>query len=449
MRRRIALMLRRRRTASRPCAYAAASSTRTRRPRAPSAASAARTCVWALERHMDHIADESGSTGARCGCATPARRASAMVNGQELDDAGLRGGLRARRGDRAVGRAQAARRAAARRRHRRGDVADQPGPPAPTRQAQRGRHGRRWSARRPRSAPARWRPACARSWPTELGVDVERRRRRSTPDTDAAGYDAGAQGSRTTYGVGTRRAAPPRRCAGRSSSAAGGHARGGRRRPRAGRRPRRPSPAPQRRVTARRRSPRTRSGRPGPIVRDGQARRARRSPFDDELHDAARCSHVPAPATTCTSPRSRSTPTPARSTILRYVVAQDVGQGHQPAGHRGPDPRRRAPGHRLRAVRGPAHRRDGPRARRRASRRYRLPTRARRAADRDRRSSSSPCPYGPHGAKGAGEPPIVPVAAVIANAVADAVGTRFNTLPITPFDILAALREVSADGQPR
>jgi CO/xanthine dehydrogenase Mo-binding subunit len=51
-----------------------------------------------------------------------------------------------------------------------------------------------------------------------------------------------------------------------------------------------------------------------------------------------------------------------------------------------------------------------------------------------------PCPHGPFGAKGAGEPPIVPAPAAVANAVADAVGTRFHKLPITPFDILAALR---------
>jgi xanthine dehydrogenase YagR molybdenum-binding subunit len=42
-------------------------------------------------------------------------------------------------------------------------------------------------------------------------------------------------------------------------------------------------------------------------------------------------------------------------------------------------------------------------------------------------------------AKGLGEPPIIPTAAAIANAVADAVGVRVTGLPITPDRILNAL----------
>ncbi len=44
------------------------------------------------------------------------------------------------------------------------------------------------------------------------------------------------------------------------------------------------------------------------------------------------------------------------------------------------------------------------------------------------------------GAKGAGEPPIIPPAAAIANAVFDAVGVRIYDLPITPARILEAIR---------
>jgi CO/xanthine dehydrogenase Mo-binding subunit len=43
------------------------------------------------------------------------------------------------------------------------------------------------------------------------------------------------------------------------------------------------------------------------------------------------------------------------------------------------------------------------------------------------------------GAKGLGEPPIIPVPAAIANAVADAIGVRILDLPITPDRVLAAL----------
>ncbi len=46
---------------------------------------------------------------------------------------------------------------------------------------------------------------------------------------------------------------------------------------------------------------------------------------------------------------------------------------------------------------------------------------------------------GPYGAKGAAEPPIVPVAAVIANAVSNAIGAPIDQIPITPEAVLEAL----------
>jgi CO/xanthine dehydrogenase Mo-binding subunit/xanthine dehydrogenase iron-sulfur cluster and FAD-binding subunit A len=52
-------------------------------------------------------------------------------------------------------------------------------------------------------------------------------------------------------------------------------------------------------------------------------------------------------------------------------------------------------------------------------------------------------PHGPYGAKAVGEMGINPPAAVIANAVYDAVGVRIRELPITPDKILGALREKS------
>jgi CO/xanthine dehydrogenase Mo-binding subunit len=52
-----------------------------------------------------------------------------------------------------------------------------------------------------------------------------------------------------------------------------------------------------------------------------------------------------------------------------------------------------------------------------------------------------PDPHGPHGAKGLGEQTITPTAAAIANAVADAVGIRVRSIPMTPERILAALAE--------
>jgi CO/xanthine dehydrogenase Mo-binding subunit len=46
---------------------------------------------------------------------------------------------------------------------------------------------------------------------------------------------------------------------------------------------------------------------------------------------------------------------------------------------------------------------------------------------------------GPFGAKGMGEPAFAPVAASIANAVADAIGARVYDLPITPEKVVMAL----------
>jgi CO/xanthine dehydrogenase Mo-binding subunit len=50
---------------------------------------------------------------------------------------------------------------------------------------------------------------------------------------------------------------------------------------------------------------------------------------------------------------------------------------------------------------------------------------------------------GPFGAKGVGEPPTIPTAAAIANAIFDAIGVRVRELPITPERLLAGLTEVA------
>lgn len=49
--------------------------------------------------------------------------------------------------------------------------------------------------------------------------------------------------------------------------------------------------------------------------------------------------------------------------------------------------------------------------------------------------------FGPFGAKGVGEPGLVPTAPAIANAIYDAIGVRIKELPITPEKVLAALKE--------
>lgn len=58
-------------------------------------------------------------------------------------------------------------------------------------------------------------------------------------------------------------------------------------------------------------------------------------------------------------------------------------------------------------------------------------------------------PAGPHGAKGVGESPMIPVAAAIANAVYNATGVRMTELPLTPERVLAKLKASrGANGEP-
>lgn len=52
-------------------------------------------------------------------------------------------------------------------------------------------------------------------------------------------------------------------------------------------------------------------------------------------------------------------------------------------------------------------------------------------------------PTGPFGAKGVGEPPIIPVAAAVANAVTDAIGVRVKDLPITDEKVLRLLGKLT------
>jgi xanthine dehydrogenase YagR molybdenum-binding subunit len=46
------------------------------------------------------------------------------------------------------------------------------------------------------------------------------------------------------------------------------------------------------------------------------------------------------------------------------------------------------------------------------------------------------------GSKGVGEPPIIPSAPAIANAIANAIGVRIKELPITKDKILRALHKI-------
>lgn len=54
---------------------------------------------------------------------------------------------------------------------------------------------------------------------------------------------------------------------------------------------------------------------------------------------------------------------------------------------------------------------------------------------------AAPDPGGPWGAKGVGEDPIIAIGPAIANAIHDAIGVRFHHYPITPEDIVRALKD--------
>lgn len=69
---------------------------------------------------------------------------------------------------------------------------------------------------------------------------------------------------------------------------------------------------------------------------------------------------------------------------------------------------------------------------------YRLPTAA-DVPDIETVILEVPSEDGPYGARGVGEPPVVPGSAVIGNAIADALGVRIGEVPMTPERILQAL----------
>lgn len=70
---------------------------------------------------------------------------------------------------------------------------------------------------------------------------------------------------------------------------------------------------------------------------------------------------------------------------------------------------------------------------------YALPDFAQGPAELETVLVEVPSDHGPFGARGVGEPPVVPTAAAIANAIADACGARPTELPMTPPTVLAAL----------
>jgi CO/xanthine dehydrogenase Mo-binding subunit len=130
-------------------------------------------------------------------------------------------------------------------------------------------------------------------------------------------------------------------------------------------------------------------------------------------------------------------PVTGKVTLLRYVVAQEVGKAINPDGVLGQIQGGVAQGVGYTLYENLEIGGDG-RYRQRTLEAYRLPL----AVDMPRVEAAlleHADSAGPYGAKGVAEPPVVPVAAAIANAISDAVGAPVDTIPILPEDVLEAM----------
>jgi CO/xanthine dehydrogenase Mo-binding subunit len=70
---------------------------------------------------------------------------------------------------------------------------------------------------------------------------------------------------------------------------------------------------------------------------------------------------------------------------------------------------------------------------------YTVPTMPQAARQYETIIVEVPTDHGPFGARGVGEPPVIPTAAAVANAIADATGAQVVDLPMTPPRVLQAL----------
>jgi CO/xanthine dehydrogenase Mo-binding subunit len=257
----------------------------------------------------------------------------------------------------------------------------------------------------------------------------------SFPDTDMQGYDGGSQGSRTTHIVGraVREAAVQVReralqTGARLLEAAPDDvefAEGGVR----------VKGSPNRRLTMAQVAGAAQAER-GPISGTGSYATAAPK-YDPESASGMLFPIWPTPTYHVHIAEVEVDPDTGAVTVLRYWVAQEVGKAINPAGVMGQIQGGVAQGLGYALYEGLGIGADG-RYLQRTLESYRLPI----ALDVPRVEAvllEHGAEEGPYGAKGVGEPPIVPVAAAIGNAVADATGGEITRVPITPEDVLDAL----------
>jgi len=129
-------------------------------------------------------------------------------------------------------------------------------------------------------------------------------------------------------------------------------------------------------------------------------------------------------------------PTTGIVRVLRYLVAQEVGKAINPQAVRGQIQGGVAQG--LGYALWETLQIDAGRYSQRTLEAYGLPL-ATDIPEVEIVLLEHPDPAGPYGAKGVAEPPIIPVAAAIGNAVEHAIGKSVDTIPITAERVLEAL----------
>ncbi|MET7761397.1 xanthine dehydrogenase family protein molybdopterin-binding subunit [Streptomyces sp. NPDC005393] len=390
-------------------------------------------CVFAQEMHLDHIARELGLDRRGLRLRNVLKAGEQMVNGQQLDDAFL---------EQALAKADEIApwdELTATRRPLRGIAVvpmtwvTNPGPAAAT--VKLGEDGTvTVTSAAAEIGTGGVATGIRQIVAGELGVPFEDVL--VTPaDTDAAGYDHGAQGSRTTFGAGSAAldaAAQVREqvldvasgmleAAPEDLELVDGHVG--------------VAGAPGRRVSLAAVAA-TAMWASGPISAAGKFV-APPVPFDAGCMVGAAFTHFSAASYHAHLAEVEVDPDTGQVRVTRYVVVQDVGRAINPQMIEGQIQGGVAQGigyalyENLRVSDGVVV--DS------GLETYRLPT-ALDVPPIEIAILENPCPYGPLGAKGVAEPPIIPVAAVIGCAVADAIGTPLRSLPLTPFDVLAALR---------
>lgn len=258
----------------------------------------------------------------------------------------------------------------------------------------------------------------------------------STPDTDAGGFDNGAQGSRTTYGSGAAAAEAATELRAQILRAAAGLLEAAESDLEIADGVVRVAGSPGATVTLAVVSA-SALWTTGPLSATG--RFVSPAPeFDGGCLVGALFTTINGTSSHAHTADVEVDPATGEVRVLDYTVAQDVGRAINPAMIRGQVNGAVAQGLGYALYEELRIGADG-RVLDDSLESYRIPT-ALDVPPIDLEILESPGSNGPYGVKGVAEPPIVPVAAVVACAVADAIGATVTELPLTPFAVLAALR---------